>query len=140
MRTVTIYTDGACRGNPGPGGWAAVLTCDEHVRELAGAEPQTTNNRMELQAIVRGLAAIRKPCEITVLSDSRYAIGALTGNKNKTNLDLIGEAQLHVSRIGALGGRVRFSHVNGHAGCPLNERCDQLAREQAAATQPEAGA
>ena len=140
MRTVTIYTDGACRGNPGPGGWAAVLTCDEHVRELAGAEPQTTNNRMELQAIVRGLAAIRKPCEITVLSDSRYAIGALTGNKARANLDLVGEAQLHVSRIVTLGGRVSFSHVNGHAGCPLNERCDQLAREQAAATQPEAGA
>lgn len=130
MRTVTIYTDGACRGNPGPGGWAAVLTCDEHVRELAGAEPQTTNNRMELQAIVRGLEAIRKPCEITVLSDSKYAIGALTGNKSKANLDLIGEAQLHVSRIGALGGCVRFAHLNGHTGNPLNERCDRLAREQ----------
>jgi len=140
MRTVTIYTDGACRGNPGPGGWAAVLTCDERVRELAGAEPQTTNNRMELQAIVRGLAAIRKPCEITVLSDSRYAIGALTGNRARANLDLVGEAQLHVSRIAALGGRVSFEHVNGHAGNPLNERCDRLAREQAASTQTRAGA
>lgn len=130
MRTVTIYTDGACRGNPGPGGWAAVLTCDEHVRELAGAELQTTNNRMELQAIVRGLAAIRKPCTITVFSDSKYAIGALTGNQARANLDLGGEAQLHVSRIATLGGRVSFEHVNGHAGNPQNERCDQLAREQ----------
>jgi ribonuclease HI len=129
---VTIYTDGACSGNPGPGGWAAVLTCDEHARELAGGERKTTNNRMELQAIVAALGAIRNPCEITVFSDSKCALGALTGNKSKANRDLVGEAQLQVSRIAGMGGTLRFEHVNGHAGTPLNERCDRLARAQVA--------
>jgi ribonuclease HI len=132
MKTVTVYTDGACSGNPGPGGWAAVLTCDEHARELTGGEPETTNNRMELQAIVAALGAIKRPCEITLYSDSKYALGALTGNKAKANRDLVGEAQLQLSRITKMGGIVRFEHVNGHSGSPLNERCDRLAKAQAA--------
>ncbi len=138
MKTVTIYTNGACSGNPGPGGWAAVLSCDEHVKELTGGERETTNNRMELQAIIAGLAAIKKPCAVTVYSDSQYALGALTGNKAKANRDLVGEAQLHVQRITALGGQVHFEHVNGHSGLRearalMNERCDQLAKAQVAA-------
>jgi ribonuclease HI len=132
MKTVTIYTDGACSGNPGPGGWAAVLMCDGQARQLAGGERETTNNRMELRGIVAALEAIKRPCEITLYSDSKYALGALTGNKAKANRDLVGEAQLQVSRITKMGGQVRFEHVNGHAGAPLNERCDKLAKAQAA--------
>lgn len=131
MKTVTIHTDGACKGNPGPGGFAAILSCDDHTREIVGGEPRTTNNRMELRAIIAGLAAITKPAAITIYSDSQYAIGAFSGNKAKANFDLIGEGIVHLARIRKLGGSVTFQHVNGHAGDPLNERCDKLASAQA---------
>ena len=143
MKTVTIYADGSCSGNPGPGGFAAILSCpgdlmspghmcEEHTREIAGGEPNTTNNRMELRAIVAGLEAIKSACDITIYTDSQYAIGAFTGNKIKKNTDLISAGLLKITAIKNMGGTVTFQHVNGHAGDPLNERCDKLARAQTA--------
>jgi ribonuclease HI len=132
MKTVSIYTDGACKDNPGPGGFAAILQWGEHTHEITGGEPHTTNNRMELRAIVAGLEAIKAACDITVYTDSQYAIGAFTGNKIKKNADLISAGLLKIDAIKAMGGSVTFQHVNGHAGDPLNERCDKLARQQTA--------
>ena len=78
MKKVKLYTDGACSGNPGPGGWGAILECEGHRRELCGGEAQTTNNRMELTAVVEGLKALKYPCEVTLISDSKYIIDAIT--------------------------------------------------------------
>ena len=75
MKKVTIYTDGACSGNPGPGGWGAILQYGEHKRELSGGEPSTTNNRMELTGVIAALEALKEPCEIDLYSDSKYEIG-----------------------------------------------------------------
>ena len=137
MKQVAIYTDGSCSGNPGPGGYAAILQCgrngfDEHTREVTGGEPNTTNNRMELQAVVAALEVIKATCHITVYSDSLYVIGAFSGNKVKKNADLILAGILKIATIRKQGGTVNFQHINGHAGDPLNERCDQLARAQTA--------
>jgi ribonuclease HI len=127
MTTVTIYTDGACKGNPGPGGYAAILSAGPHQREITGGEPRTTNNRMELRAIIAGLEAITKPCSIVVVSDSSYAIGALTGNKIKKNADLITTTLQRIDALNAQGCTIKFEHVEGHAGHPLNEQADRLA-------------
>jgi ribonuclease HI len=132
MKQVSIYTDGSCSNNPGPGGFAAILSYEEHTREIAGGEPSTTNNRMELRAIVAGLEAIKAACDITIYSDSQYAIGAFTGNKIKKNADLITAGLLKIEALKNMGGTVTFQHVNGHAGDPLNERCDKLAHQQTA--------
>lgn len=131
MKDVTIYTDGSCLGNPGPGGFAAILACDGHTRELVGGEPNTTNNRMELRAVIEALSAIKKPCAITLYCDSRYAIGALTGARAKANRDLVAGGILALKRVEHLGCTVQFEHVNGHAGNALNELCDNLARAAA---------
>jgi ribonuclease HI len=133
MKTVSIYTDGACKDNPGPGGFAAILQWGEHTYEITGGEPHTTNNRMELRAIVAGLEAIKAPWHITVYTDSQYAIGAFTGNKINKNGDLITAGLLKIEAIKKMGGTVTFQHVYGHAGDPLNKRCDKLARAQAIA-------
>ena len=77
MKTVTLYTDGACSGNPGPGGWGAILSYQEHNRELSGGEANTTNNRMELTAVIKGLEALKEPCIVELFSDSKYVIDAL---------------------------------------------------------------
>ena len=77
MKTVTLYTDGACSGNPGPGGWGAILEYNGHQKELSGGEPNTTNNRMELTAVIRGLQALKEPCVVELYSDSKYVIDAL---------------------------------------------------------------
>ena len=77
MKTVTLYTDGACSGNPGPGGWAAILLYQGHEKTLSGGEPETTNNRMELTAVIQGLAALNQPCVVELYSDSKYVIDAL---------------------------------------------------------------
>ena len=132
MKQVSICTDGSCSNNPGPGGFATILSCDEHTREITGGEPSTTNNRMELRAIVAGLEAIKAAATITIYSDSLYAIGAFTGNKINKNADLITAGLLKIQAIKNMGGTVTFQHVNGHAGDPLNERCDKLARQQTA--------
>ncbi|CAN5474568.1 ribonuclease HI [soil metagenome] len=141
LPTVTVYTDGACSGNPGPGGWAAILLHragdSTRERELAGAEPQTTNNRMELRAVVEALAALTQPCTVLIHTDSAYVANAFTerwidgwqrrgwmtaAKKPVKNRDLweglLREMERH---------EVKFIKVKGHAGDPLNERADQLA-------------
>lgn len=148
MKTVTIYSDGACSGNPGPGGYGTVLLFTDakqstHRKELSGGFRQTTNNRMEIMGVLKGLEMLREPCEVSVYSDSRYVVDAITKGwvtrwqrnhwmRNKTdpalNVDLwqklLALMQTH---------HVSFHWVRGHAGHPENERCDQLAREAIAA-------
>ena len=123
MTQITMYTDGACSGNPGPGGWATILRWNGHEREVTGRELQTTNNRMELTAVIEGLAALKKPCSVTVITDSQYVIGIMTLSwKRKANRDLL-------AKLDALCVEhdVTFTHVRGHAGHPMNERADRLA-------------
>ncbi len=132
MKHVDIYTDGACRGNPGPGGWGAVLVWRGIERELSGADPETTNNRMELLAAIHALEALKEPCEVTLTSDSKYLIEPYRegwihawrarGWTKVKNPDLWqrldGLMQVHT---------VSFVWVKGHDGHPYNERCDKLA-------------
>jgi len=134
MKQVQIYTDGACVGNPGPGGWAALLVyIDDQQRRrektLAGYEVQTTNNRMELLAAIRGLNGLREPCTVTLYSDSTYVIGLGTGHfRAVRNGDLVAELRQAMQRHSS----VVFQHVPGHSGHAENERVDTLARTQAA--------
>ena len=134
MKKVTIYTDGACRGNPGPGGYGVILQYGTARRELSGGEAVTTNNRMELRAAIEGLSALREPCEVTLYSDSRYLVDAVTlgwarswratGWKNgKAKNPDLWERLLSLLEI----HKVTFSWVRGHHGHPENERCDELA-------------
>ena len=121
---IYLYTDGASSGNPGPGGYGAVLICGSLRRELSGGFALTTNNRMELLAVIRGLEAIRwKGAEVRVYSDSTYVVGTVTKNwKRKKNLDLWARFD-ELSRDFELS----FHWIKGHAGHPENERCDRLA-------------
>lgn len=137
---VEIYTDGACLGNPGPGGWAAILESGKHRRELSGAEAATTNNRMELSAAIEGLKALRRSCDVVLYTDSRYVKQGMTewlagwqrkgwrtaSGKPVENRDLweqlMAAAEPH---------RIRWEWVRGHNGVPGNERADQLARAAA---------
>ena len=136
-KTVLLYTDGACSGNPGPGGWGAVLVYGSARKELSGGEPSTTNNRMELTAAIRGLQALREPCRVILTSDSRYLVDAVEkgwldswqrrgwkrgGNEPVLNVDLWQEL-LPLLRL----HEVELVWVKGHAGHPENERCDRLA-------------
>lgn len=137
-KQVEIYTDGACSGNPGVGGWAAVLLYKGHRKEISGAEAETTNNRMELTAIIRGLKLLKEPCAVTLYSDSSYSLnpflkGWLDGwirngwrtkdKKEVKNVDLWKEL-IELTKI----HEVSFVWVKGHADNELNNRCDQLAR------------
>ena len=137
MKQVKVYTDGACRGNPGPGGWGAVLVYGAHEKELSGGEAHTTNNRMELQGVIAALSALKEPCEVTLTSDSRYVVEAVNNgwaagwrangwrksDRSPTlNTDLW-EVLLNLLEKHA----VTFVWVKGHAGHPYNERCDRLA-------------
>ena len=137
MRAVTIYTDGACSGNPGPGGWGAVLIYGQHIKELSGAEPQTTNNRMELKAAIEALSVLKEPCEVTLYSDSAYLVNCFkqgwfkgwrkNGWKNSKgqpveNQDLWKEL-LRLMEI----HQVQYEKVKGHADDQWNNRCDELA-------------
>lgn len=139
MKHVDIYTDGACRGNPGRGGWGAVLVYKGVEKELSGGEPMTTNNRMELSAVIAALSALREPCEITLTSDSKYVVDAVTKGWAKSwqargwvkpdkspalNPDLW-EKLLKLLDYHS----VTFVWVKGHAGHPYNERCDKLATD-----------
>jgi len=143
MKKVTIYTDGACRGNPGPGGYGVILAYGAARRELSGGEALTTNNRMELLAAIVGLTALREPCEVTLYSDSRYLVDAINegwarswqrtnwkGGKAK-NPDLW-EKLLSLLDV----HRVTFVWVRGHDGHPENERCDTLATAAADSYRP----
>lgn len=136
MKKVCIYTDGACSGNPGPGGWAAILTYGENERELSGGESATTNNRMELMAVISALTALKESCEVGLWTDSQYiekAIneGWLAGWKRRgwkrkggelKNIELWQE----LDRLLGLH-RVNFNWLKGHDGHEYNERCDALA-------------
>ena len=137
MKTVTLYTDGACSGNPGPGGWGAILEYMGHRREMSGGERETTNNRMELTAVIKGLMALKEPCVVELYSDSKYVIDGLSkgwavswrsrgwvkaDKKPALNpdlweilLDLTMKHQLH------------YHWVKGHAENPKNNRCDEMA-------------
>ncbi len=135
---VTIFTDGACSGNPGPGGWGAILTAGGHEREICGGEPHTTNNRMEMMAALRALEALKRPCRVELHTDSQYlrqgvtewlagwkARGWKTADKKPVkNEDLWRELDLARQRH-----EVAWRWVKGHAGHPMNERADALARK-----------
>lgn len=137
MKTVTIYTDGACSGNPGPGGWGAILEYQGVERELSGGEEKTTNNRMELTAVLQALQCLKQPCIVELYSDSKYVIDALqkgwaigwrsrgwrkADKKPALNLDLwaalLAECEKH---------EMHYHWVKGHADNPKNNRCDELA-------------
>ena len=140
MKTVTLYTDGACSGNPGPGGWGAILEYNGTEKELSGGESQTTNNRMELTAVIRGLQALKEPCIVELYSDSKYVIDGLqkgwaeswrkngwrkADKKPALNPDLW-EILLDLTHIHHLS----YHWVKGHAENPKNNRCDELAVAQ----------
>ena len=120
----TIVVDGSCSGNPGPGGWAAILLHGEVEKVISGGAAMTTNNRMELTAVVAALRALKRPCEVVVVTDSEYVRLALTDGKMKANGDLVEEAR----RLAA-GHAIEVQRVSGHAGHVLNERADRLAVE-----------
>lgn len=137
MKHVDIYTDGACRGNPGRGGWGAVLVYNGVERELSGGEVMTTNNRMELTGAIEALSALKEPCEVTLTSDSKYMVDAITqgwalswrahgwkkaDRSAALNADLWERLLLLLERH-----RVTIVWVKGHDGHPYNERCDKLA-------------
>lgn len=137
MKKVKIYTDGACKGNPGSGGWGCILVYGKLEKELSGGEPSTTNNRMELSAAIFGLSMLKEPCEVELFSDSKYLVDAVNlgwarswrakgwkkgDGKPALNVDLwerlLGLLELH---------KVSFVWVRGHNGHEYNERCDRLA-------------
>jgi len=139
MKKVTIYTDGACSGNPGPGGYGVVMIFGNHRKEITGGEAATTNNRMEMMGVIVGLEALKEPCEVALFSDSRYVVDAIEKGwvtrwrenswmRNKKepalNVDLWERMLPLLTRH-----KVNFHWVKGHAGHPENEKCDQLARE-----------
>jgi cyclic pyranopterin phosphate synthase len=120
---VDIYTDGSCLNNPGPGGWAAIVILEDGPRRLSGGEPQTTNNRMELMAAIKGLEAVSADTAVTVHSDSQYLVNTMTKSwKRNVNQDLWEQ----LDRLSA-GREIAWSWVRGHAGHPLNEEADRLA-------------
>ena len=134
-KRVHIYTDGGCRPNPGKGGWAAVLVYNGHMRELSGAELRTTNNRMELTAAVKALEALKRPCAIVIHTDSEYLRNGITawlpqwkrsGWKRKEGSLKNKDLWQRLDELTALH-RIEWRWVKGHAGDPLNERCDELA-------------
>lgn len=140
MKTVEIFTDGACSGNPGPGGWGAVLRYNSIVKELSGGEAQTTNNRMELSAVIAALSALKEPCRVILTSDSKYvtdgvtkgwAVGWRARGWKKSDGNPALNPDLWQKLLELLEQhRVEFVWVKGHAGHPENERCDALAVEQ----------
>lgn len=141
LSTVYLYTDGACSGNPGPGGWGAILKSGAHYKELSGGEANTTNNRMELSGVIAGLSALKRRCRVVVTSDSKYVIDAITKGWAKkwrangwmrNNKDKALNPDLWEQLLGLVAQHeVEFIWVKGHAGHPENERCDALAVAQA---------
>lgn len=141
MKEVLIFTDGACKGNPGPGGWGAVLRYKETDKEISGGERNTTNNKMELTAVIKALELLKEPCKVTLFSDSQYVCNALKlgwakkwqqnnwmRNKKEPALNPdLWERLLKLCEI----HQVDVNWVKGHAGHPENERCDRLAVAQA---------
>lgn len=141
MALVEIYTDGACSGNPGAGGWGALLRCGETEKELSGGESETTNNRMELTAVIKALQALKRECEVMLYTDSKYVMDGVnqwmpnwkknnwrTTNKKSEvkNIDL----WLELDKLLPLH-KIKWNWVKGHNGHPENERVDKLARDEA---------
>lgn len=140
MKTVTLVTDGSCLGNPGPGGWAAIVRFGDYEKELCGSEAQTTNNRMEMTAVIKGLSLLKEPCQVRIEIDSKYVENGITKWMNawqrrgwKTaskqpvrNKDLWQDLNAAVSRH-----QVQWAWVKGHAWHAGNNRCDELARRAA---------
>ncbi len=137
LKTVDLFTDGACAGNPGPGGWGAILRYNGHEKELRGGNSATTNNRMELTAVIEGLAALKSACAVTVHTDSKYVMDGVTqylanwkakgwktsAKKPVKNVDLWEALDAELQKH-----QVAWIWVKGHAGHPENERADALAR------------
>lgn len=142
MKEVVIYTDGACKGNPGPGAFAAVLLSGSHRREIAAGYRLTTNNRMELLAAICALELLREPCEVVVHSDSKYLVQAINDKWidgwqkrgwRTANKEPVKNQDLWQRLLKAMGPhRITWKWVKGHAGNRENERCDQLANEAVA--------
>ena len=140
MKQVEIFTDGACKGNPGPGGWGAILRMGAAERELSGGAAQTTNNRMELSAAIEGLNALKEPCTVQLMTDSKYVIDGITkwifgwqknGWKNAAKKP-VANADLWQDLIAAVRPHtVKWVWVKGHAGHAENERADKLASDAA---------
>ena len=140
MKTVDIYSDGACSGNPGPGGWGAILRYGKYERQMSGGEKQTTNNRMELLAIISALKALNEPCKVFIHSDSKYVIDAVVqgwAKKWKANgwmrnkKDRALNVDLWEQLLELLDKHeVEFEWIKGHSGHPENEKCDQLAVQE----------
>ena len=146
MKQVDIFTDGACKGNPGPGGWGCLLRMGKHEKELSGSAPDTTNNRMEMTAVIKALNTLIEPCSVTVHTDSRYVIDGMTKwiegwqrkgwiNASRQPVrnsdlwhDLIEAAQRH---------QIEWQWVRGHSGHEENDRVDRLASDAADSARPE---
>jgi ribonuclease HI len=137
LTDVIIYTDGACSGNPGPGGWAAILIAGNYKKELSGGEANTTNNRMELAGVINGLRALTRPCNVTIFSDSAYVVNAFNQNwidkwmtngwKNSAKAEVANSDLWKELAVLTTTHKVTFSKVKGHADDELNNRCDELA-------------
>lgn len=139
MKQVYIYTDGACSHNPGPGGWGVVLIYGDYRKELSGADSETTNNRMELTAVIEGLRALNQPCQVILFTDSKYIVDSVNLGRlekwsqngwRKANKGSVLNADLWEDIVALTSiHQVEFRWVKGHAGHPENERCDQLAKQ-----------
>ena len=137
MTEVTLYTDGACSGNPGPGGWCAVLRAGAHEKQLSGSAPATTNNRMELTAVIEGLSALKRPCRVLVVTDSKYVCDAVNqrwlqawkkkGWKKSNGKPVLNPDLWQLMDALLQTHTVTFRWIKGHAGHPENERCDAVA-------------
>lgn len=143
MKHISIYTDGACSGNPGPGGWGAILKYKEVCKELSGGEADTTNNRMELMGVIRALECLKEPCEIELYSDSKYVMDALSKGwaKSWRACGWVKKSDKKPALNSDLWARLldlcephafQYHWIKGHAGHPENERCDALAVQAAA--------
>jgi ribonuclease HI len=142
MKRVELFTDGSCKGNPGPGGWAALLRLGKHEKELAGAESATTNNRMEMTAVIRGLEALIEPCRVSIYTDSRYVMDGMTkwldgwqrrGWINASKEPVRNKDLWHELIEAASRHEIEWNWVRGHDGHPENERVDKLASAEAEA-------
>ena len=136
---VEIFTDGACSGNPGPGGYAAILKYGKVSKEISGCEPETTNNRMEMMAVIKALGRIKRPCRIRVVTDSNYVVKGMTlwvenwmkRNWMNTQKKPVKNKDLWLTLLKlARNHQIEWVWVKGHQGHPENERCDQLARDE----------
>lgn len=141
MKQVEIFTDGSCKGNPGPGGWGVLLRMGGHEKELSGGEVDTTNNRMEMTAVIQGLSALIEPCAVELYSDSKYVLDGMTkwiegwkrrGWVNASKKPVRNADLWHQLIDASARHQVNWNWVKGHSGHPENERVDKLASDQAA--------